>query len=184
MFTPRANRFWRRPAPCRQPPKAASPGWPPWAQYGPGAGGYLAYQPYSRVSVAGWSTHSNTMSRVACAKRAIIPAAHRVHSDHSLSSLEDLAYSKSRHLMCFLVCSASTASTGASRYDHALRFMMVGGIVSGADPSQTAQGSGGDAATMRACVCARSSTVSAGQVAAVQRLGRLLLVLRARVCGT
>ena len=130
--TPRANSFWRRPAPCRQPPKAASPGWPPWAQYGPGAGGYLAYQPYSRVSVAAWSTRSNTMSRVACAKRAIIPAAHRVHSDHSLSSLEYLAYSKSRHLMCFLVCSASTASTGASRYDHALRFMMVGGIVSGA----------------------------------------------------
>jgi hypothetical protein len=130
--TPRANRFWRRTAPCRQPPKAASPGWPPWAQYGPATGGYLAYQPYSRVSVAAWSTRSNSMSRVACAKRAIIPAAHRVHSDHSLSSLEDLAYSKSRHLMCFLVCSASTASTGASRYDHALRFMMVGGIVSGA----------------------------------------------------
>ena len=86
--------------------------------------------------------------------------------------------------MCFHVCSACTDSTRASRYDHTLRFMMVGGIVSGADPSQTAQGSGGDAATMRACVCARSSTVSAGQVAAVQRLGRLLLVLRARVCGT
>ena len=83
--------------------------------------------------------------------------------------------------MCFHVCSACTDSTRASRYDHALRFMMVGGIVSGADPSQTAQGSGGDAATMRACVCARSSTVSAGQVAAVQRLGRLLLVPRARL---
>ena len=34
--------------------------------------------------------------------------------------------------MCFHVCSACTASTRASRYDHALRFMMVGGIVSGA----------------------------------------------------
>ena len=88
--TPRANRFRRRTSLCRQPPKAASPGWPPWAQYGPGAGGHLAYQPYSRVSVSGWSTRSNTMSRVACAKRAIIPAAHRVHSDHSLASLEDV----------------------------------------------------------------------------------------------
>ena len=34
--------------------------------------------------------------------------------------------------MCFHVCSACTDSTRASRYDHALRFMMVGGIVSGA----------------------------------------------------
>ena len=116
---------------------------------------------------------SNNSSRTPCALRPFAVVARG-----------RLAYSKSRHLMRFHVCSASTASTGASRYDHALRFMMVGGIVSGADPSQTAQGSGGDAATMRACVCARSSTVSAGQVAAVQRLGRLLLVLRARVCGT
>ena len=85
--------------------------------------------------------------------------------------------------MCFHVCSACTASTRANMTMHYVS-MMVGGIISGADPSQTAQGSGGDAATMRACVCARSSTVSAGQVAAVQRLGRLLLVLRARVCGT
>ena len=138
-------------------------------------------------SLRGWMVDAQQyhVPRGVC-KKSIISAAHRVCALRPLAVVARgrLAYSKSRYLMCFHVCSASTASTGASRYDHALRFMMVGGIVSGADPSQTAQGSGGDAATMRACVCARSSTVSAGQVAAVQRLGRLLLVLRARVCGT
>ena len=57
-------------AEVRQPPKAASPGWPPWAQYGPDAGGHLAYQPYSPVSVAGWSTRSNTrLPRLSCSRR-------------------------------------------------------------------------------------------------------------------
>ena len=110
---------------------------------------------------------SNNSSRTPCALRPFAVVARG-----------RLAYSKSRHLMRFHVCSASTASTGASRYDHALRFMMVGGIVSGA--GQIKLHKEGDAATMRACVCVRSSTVPAGQVAAVQRLDRLLIVLRAR----